>query len=353
MIRINRQKFQSAIGRCARVASSKSTLDALQHAAISFDGKTLTYMVTDIQLALRGTLPAEGEPCSFCVNAKELQTILASLEGDEVKLDLTERKLAVSATGRRRFHASTLSHDDFPKVDAPNGTSAVIQSKQLKLALTRVMFGAAPETEARQQLQGIKLHTRDGKLIAATTDGHRAARTVIPYDGELDLLLPAAAARELLPLLDDFETVSLSKSRHGNWISAGTEHIRHQDYGASFPPVDAMLADQALHGFEIDRQALLSSLKALSRVNRDAVVRVTANGSTLTLETKGESKDGHDVLEIDADHPLDAGYTARYLVEALTACEAETVRIAYNAGDLEPLRIQAPEWEAIIMPVRL
>jgi DNA polymerase III sliding clamp (beta) subunit (PCNA family) len=352
MIRVNRKEFQSVIERCARVAEVKATASNMRHVALSFDGKTLTYMATDMQLALRGTVDAVGDAERFTVNAKELQGILASLEGDEVKLALTDHKLAVSASGRRRFHASTLPFEDYPEIGAPNGTAATLQSAQLKLALTRVMFSAAPESESRQYLQGIKLRAADGKLHAATTDGRRGTRTTVPYDGECDLLLPAAAAREVLPLLDRVETVELSRAKHGNWITAGAESIRHQDYGSTFPPLDMMFSVPAAHSLTLAKSQLRDSLKALSRVNRAGTIRLTVADSTLTLEATGEDRDGIDVLAIEGGAPFTSGFVAQYLIEALTVCETDEVTLAYE-GELDPLRLRSDDWEALIMPVRL
>src|SRR5690606_3613216 len=96
--------------------------------------------------------------------------------GAEITLALDGGTLTVSS-GRSRFKLATLPASDFPELSQPAYPVGV--SIDLAALVAPVVFAMSDEA-TRYYLNGVFLHTSEGRLRAVATDGHRLAAVYGP-----------------------------------------------------------------------------------------------------------------------------------------------------------------------------
>lgn len=126
-------------------------------------------------------IPA-GVECegAVAVHARTLSRLAAHLPEGPIELEAEHPHLHIRFPGGV---ASLLAADSLAVADFPEFPPQMTEAPDLDLLLGQVAFACARDEDGRPQLRGIHLQTREGRLYAVATDGHRLATASLAYEG--------------------------------------------------------------------------------------------------------------------------------------------------------------------------
>ena len=217
--------LQTVMLRLRNVAGDVLGTSRLEVAATDLNMTYIDVVVAEATSKIEGVevdlaKPLNAEPIAICLDAKKLHDVVKALGGDEMTVEIVERRgvndettkgktkrTSYSTTtsallcGKSKFKLTTLSGEDFPKLPSMDGLVwQTMPASTLAELIEGVAFSMSQDT-TRAHLNGILLesiwHGEDGgskvvadKIRVVSTDGHRlskvdrpAAGFMLPFNG--------------------------------------------------------------------------------------------------------------------------------------------------------------------------
>jgi DNA polymerase-3 subunit beta len=199
------------------------------------------------------------------------------------------------------------------------------------------------------------------------TDGHRLAKAAFKgsftgLEGR-DLIIPPKALGQVVRLGDGHAKVKLTVSKNFAVFEVGPTTVYSRLIDGNFPNYEQVIPKSNPKAFDVKRDELMSVLRRVS-VLADSVTkqvkmalkpeRVEFSVSTADV---GEAKEQLEVAY--AGEPLDIGFNALYLLEALRTMNSVMVRFSVNTatspGVIVPVEGEKKDEEVVclVMPLRL
>lgn len=332
-----------------KVVETRNSIPILGNVLLSVQDGQFSARATDLDIEVATSIPVlDALPGSTTVNAKLLADI-AKKAGSDVSLELESDVLTVRS-GRSRFKLQTLPVDDFPSFAA--GGFDVEFDVDLAALVAPTQFAISTE-ETRYYLNGVYLHTAEGRLAAVATDGHRLSRHYgDPRDHFEGVILP----RKLVSILPK-GPVRVSLSRTKARIATDDTTITGKLIDGTFPDYQRVIPTQNDKIVQASIADLRTAVERVSTVaterGRAVKLEIAPGGISLSVRDDAEATDS-----IEADYsgePIEIGFNAAYLTELLANLSGDTVRIALNdAGS--PTLFSSPDNDAllaVLMPMRV
>ena len=174
-LRLSTSAFLDELQTAARVASTRSAVQALSGVQLHAADTTAELRATDMDMGLRLPLSATVEsPGEVVLPARLLLDVVRSLPGPEVTVTLRTAEqdveiISASAT----FHLRTLRNEDFPHLPTAGGDAAItLDAAAFIDTVTRVSRSASRD-DTRPVLTGILVWAADRELRMVATDSYR------------------------------------------------------------------------------------------------------------------------------------------------------------------------------------
>jgi DNA polymerase-3 subunit beta len=369
-VTISQSELKNAVTLAGKASSAKSTLPALSCLLLDADAEKqlLTVSGTDLSMALTVAVPATVVKAGcIVIPARLLTDFVTGLPSAPVDLDTDEKTwtLALKCAG---YDAKIkgMAPLEFPTIPQGDGeTVAVFEAAALRQAINSVVFSASDE-DHRPAMTGVHLCFRD-HLDVVAADGFRLAMTVLPLSGKVKLTIAARAMNVLAHALTEAaEPITLRMTGNQNQaiftgprfiLAANLIEARYPDYAAIIPKAYTTRA-------VVNRPELLRAVRVASYFAKDSanVIRLELSapelndGSLGKITVAGSAAEvgtGSSVVDCALEGPGNRiAFSARYLLEALTACEGDEVILELQAAD-RPGVLRTPAGKAIftIMPM--
>lgn len=360
-LKVTQENLNKALSLVARVANTRGTLPILSNVLLKIEGNRLSVAATNLDIAISCQLGAQVQSeGSLTVPARLLQDFVNGLPSGVIELEQDDQRLKVT-TDSYKSVINGVAADEFPVMPAiEGGTAWSISAPLLKRALQQVLI-AASNDESRPVLTGVLFHTVDGMLYAAATDSYRLAeKRLSEVPNEVRLLIPASALHDMQRIIADFE---------------GDIQVVHDDQQVQFRAGDVELVARLIEGNYPDYRKLVpASFATTATLPRSELVNITKVSSLFARESAGsivvsvdepsesiwihavasQLGENNATLKVEATGSGSITLNSRYLLDALQAMDAKTVRIGFN-GKLEAVMLTDSESDGylhIIMPLK-
>lgn len=360
-LKVTQENLNKALGLVARVASTRGTLPILSNVLLKIEDNRLHVSATNLDIAISCELGAQvQDEGSLTVPARLLQDFVSSLPAGVIELEQEEQRLKVT-TDSYKSVINGVSAEEFPVMPAiDDGMTWKISGPLLKKALQQVLI-AASNDEARPVLTGVYFHTVDGVLYVAATDSYRLAeKRLMSLKDKVDLLIPATALHDVLRIINDFD----------DDIS-----VVHDDQQVQFRAGDVELVARLIEGNYPDYRKLVpASFSTTAVIPRADLTNITKVSSLFARESAGsivvsvdepsesiwihavasQLGENNATLKITATGSGSITLNSRYLLDALQAMDAKTVKVGFN-GKLEAVMltdVDNDDYLHIIMPLK-
>ena len=332
---IQRETLLHPITQVVGVVERRQTLPVLANFLISARGGRLSITGTDMEVELITTVDAqvdtEGEAT---VPARKLVDIVRMLpEGVKITAVAEGDKMTVSS-GKGRYTLATLPATEFPATDQVETLETLnIQEDKLKNLLDKTAFAMANQ-DVRYYLNGLLFDFHDSQLSTVATDGHRLAMcdhdADISVAEERQLIVPRKGVLELSRMLSDSkDPVELALGKNHVRLVKGSTVFTSKLIDGRFPEYRAVIPKGTDRHIKIERDSFMRALQRaaiLSNEKYKGVRLEAANGSVKIIAHNPQHEEAVEELEADLNFDqLAIGFNVVYLLEALTAIDAEAV----------------------------
>ena len=362
-------KFQSTVSqlqKCVSAACSvverKQTLPILGNLLLEVVGGKLQIIGSDSETEVRSTMPVDGEMTAITVPAQKLNDILRNLAKDAaVELALNDAKMVVKCQ-RSKFTLTTLPAADYPSSEQIKfDSSFTIDQATLKSMLEKVKQSMASQ-DVRYYLNGMLFDMKDGTLRVVATDGHRLSLAECDAGDadDFDRIIPRKAVLELLRMLGDEGTVSVSIARNNASFVVGDTAMTTKLIDGSFPDYAGVIPSMRDQKITVNVGELKSALarNAILTSEKYKGVKMILEGNILGLMSytpeNEEAEETVDVSVMGAED-LEIGFNIAYLIDALSNVESERADMFFTSGSSSVL-ITPQDDESVkhvVMPMRL
>jgi DNA polymerase-3 subunit beta len=360
-LQVTQENLAKALNTVARVANTRGTLPILSNVLLKTSNNRLSIAATNLDIAITHYIGSKIEQeGAITVPARLMQDFITNLPDSVLKLNLDANKLHIS-TDQYNSTINGVSAEDFPVVPAiSGGSSATINAPEFKKALSKVVLAASAD-DARPVLTGVYFHSDDGDIIVAATDSYRLAQNHLGKNkSEINFLVPATAANDLLRIISDSDKEVV---------------ITHDDQQVQFQVGDITLVARLIEGNYPDYRKLIPTKFAttakLTRADFINIAKVSSlfareSAGSITIKVEEEEKQvsinaiasqlGENTAKANAEVKGSGEVTlnSRYLIDALNAFSTDEIEFCFN-GKLEPCILRSssePKYLHLIMPLR-
>lgn len=192
-----------AVQALQSLIATRAGLPILQHLQVASDGRSVTLRATDTATDATFTLPCEGEPMAFCIEAKPFHAALKPLGKGMMSLVLEDGFLVVSmATRLTRIPIATLEHaESFPAV--PEVNPILLASLSAPAFLAALKRATPSKDAAKLTLSCVNLHTGEHGTRVVATDGFRLSLESLSVEptSQATILIGRDQVKQLAKLL--------------------------------------------------------------------------------------------------------------------------------------------------------
>lgn len=362
---IQRESLLLPISQVVGVVERRQTLPVLANFLISTKDGRLSITGTDMEVELVTTVEAKVDSAGeTTVPARKLVDIVRMLpEGVSVQAVLEGDKLTVSS-GRGRYTLATLPATEFPATDQVETVEAFkIQEATLKNLLEKTAFAMANQ-DVRYYLNGLLFDFHDGTLSTVATDGHRLA--VCDLDSKLalaeerQLIVPRKGVLELVRMLSDSDgLVELALGKNHIRLVKGSSVFTSKLIDGRFPEYKAVIPKGTDRHIKLDRHVFMQALQRASILSNEKYrgVRLEAAGNSVRIIAHNPQHE-EAIEELEAELNFDQiaiGFNVTYLLDALTAIDAERVQMELRDPNSSCLIASDPPGQDrhVVMPLKL
>lgn len=360
-VSLTQENLNRALSLVSRIAGGRTTLPVLNNILIRAEVGQITLASTNMEISIIEKINAKVEDEGVLLApARLLSEFVANLPKTNIDISSDDSKITVSA-GSYSSTINSMSADDFPALPEPDLTKKVeIKAGILKKGIQNTSLVASTDN-TRPILTGVYVHTKDGFLYMAATDGYRLAeKKVLECSEAISAIIPSNTLSEVSRIISNDEDVVT---------------IGFNDNLVTFVIGDSILTSRVIDGNFIDYAQLIpKSTETVALVDRSELIRTTKVSELFAQESAGSitlqadagnsllkvhsitSQLGENKSEIDANVNNSGTITlnSKFLLDALNQIEGDTIKLQFN-GKLAPALLtseSADDYKHIIMPVK-
>ncbi|CAB4914411.1 unannotated protein [freshwater metagenome] len=349
----------------ARVASTRSAIQALSGVQISAGPEGVELRATDMEIGLRTPLAAEVErPGEVVLPARLLLEIVRRLGGAAVELELRPEHQDVEiVSGTARFQVRTLRAEDFPLLPSTDGEHTVAMPAQAFTETINRVSRSASRDETRPILTGVLVSVDGPSLRMVATDSYRLSvkqtqlETAIANGFEANV--PARALEELGRLVTTgTETITIGVTANQVIFHIGNVVLSSRLIDGQFPNHSQLIPEAFDHELTVETTEILEVVERISLMaQKNAPLRLSFTPGELRVSAQTpDVGEASDVLPIPfTGEPFEIGFNAEFLTAGLQSAGSPQV-ILKLISPLRPGLIESADGSGflyLIMPIRL
>ncbi|MDR1969870.1 MAG: DNA polymerase III subunit beta [Candidatus Nomurabacteria bacterium] len=358
---LTQENLMKALNTVSRVANSRTTLPILSNILIKTEDGKLVLAATNLEVAIIEKIPAKIERDGVSTApAKLITEFISNLPKTNVEINTSDNKITIKA-GNYRSVVNTVIADEFPALPEPKNTTPIkIPANIFKKAVAGTALVTSNDT-TRPILTGVYLHTMNGDLYMAATDGYRLAeKKLLSLGKEVSAIVPASTLNDVVRIISD-ETEEII--------------VSFSDDQISFIINDATVTSRLIDGNFIDyRQLIPKKTDVVATLDRSEFIRITkiselfaresAGSITLKVDSDTSSLKIHSITSELGENDSIAEATvkssgvitlnSKFLLDALNQIDGDSVKFQFS-GKLAPALLTSDSddtYKHIIMPVK-
>ncbi len=360
----NKSELCAAIAHVSKAVSSRSPMSVLEGICLQTKQNAVTLTGYDLELGIRTTLNAECDGELSCVlNARLFSEMTKRLPGTQVHCSIDENLCVVLNSENTEYQLSAMSAEDFPELPVVESNArTAIPQHMLKSMLLESGFAASVK-EDQPILTGELFESNEDAFYLVSMDRYRLAlrQEHLPGLAPFRFVVPKKALNELIGVLKDDPDQNCEFFNNG----------KHIVFAVNGFELFARLLEGNFHNFRtsipteskinviLQKRELMACAERCSLLinekNKAPMRCVFADGS---LEISCKTGIGQINDRIPADisgENITIGFSNKYLLEALRACQCDKIRFQMNASN-KVIKITPVENESfiyLIMPIQL
>lgn len=373
---IDKREFIKGLGLMQSVAGRKTTLPILSHILLEWDKNSLYLTGTDLETGIREELIAKiHQKGKASVSSKKLYEIVRELPDETIHIQKKDNQWVTLQCGKSIFNLAGLDPEEFPSLPTYQEESfSTVSTRLIREMIEKTVFAASSE-ESRYHLNGVLFvqSKQGGKEILrmVATDGHRLSlvdreNQKIRGIEEKGIIIPKKGILEIKKIIGERdgegEMGIYFNTTHG-FFKMGKSLTVIRLIDGEFPEYEQVVPKGNDKKLVMVKEKMVSSLKRVSTMASERMEGVKFSLKKNSVEMSSYHQDFGDAKEeVEVAYegpPIQIGFNAKYLIEALNVIDAEEVLLELkdegSPGILRPTpSTSGPSDQlCIIMPMRL
>lgn len=358
---VTQENLAKALSIVGRVAQNKAQLPVLNNILLRAENNRLLLAATNLEIAITEYIGAKViRDGVITIPARLLGDYISNLPKGTITLELEKHKLHIT-TDNYQSTMNGIAADEFPALpDIHDPQTLHIPTKDIKSAISQTILTASHD-ETRPILTGVYLHSHEGYLYCAATDGYRLSqKRLIATTEVISAVVPTQTLQDVLRVIpDDCDEVVVLLDAQQIRFLIGDIEITSRLIDGTFPDYRQLIPKKTEISFATKKDELL-------RISKIASLFARESGGSITIKTdstKGNvsihslaSQLGENTSEIMTKPSGDGSVTlnSRYLIEALGVIDSDELTFGFS-GKLAPCVMtpnDTPDYTHIIMPLK-
>ncbi len=369
-IKIDRDQLYRSISRVQSIIEKRSNMPILSMVLISTADGAINISATDLEISYQQQIPAEIiAPGNVTISGRKLFEILKESKNPNIYIKENENNWIFITDDAAKYNLACLPADEYPIFVEPEDVPTIeIEGDILQEMIAKTIYSVTMD-EAGFKLSGIYVEkvAIEGKtfLRMVSTDGHRLSLVDKEIAGLEDLMveggimIPKKGMAELSKMAAEGGTVHLGFKKNNCMAKRKDAVIVIRLLESKFPDYSAVIPKSANYFLKIDRDTLLDGMRKMIILSSESYkgVKITLENNNMELVSiNPDLGDAQENLKVEFQRePLEAGFNARYFIEALQAMESDVVDLGF-IDNSSPCLLKGSEdkgFLGLIMPMRL
>jgi DNA polymerase-3 subunit beta len=303
----------------------------------------------------------EKKEVRVVVEVGKVMEFLALLEGGDITIEITEKKIVISK-GKTKGSFPIMESTDFPTPPPFKETHAQMKGIFFAKKLPLVLFSASRD-DSRPVLTAINFFTSGAELAMVSTDGFRLSLLKMKSEKKLGaMMVPADFLNEVLRCIKETDDVSLTTSSEDKTIKieSGDDTFYSRIIEGDFPDFQKVIPSDLTTHLTLDRDELIRNVKLSSVLSRDysniVIFDVTKEGLYIRPKTDKE-EEGGSFQEVEMKgEPIRVAFNYKFVLEFLSNASGSKKIVMELLRSDAPVVFKIPaekDYIHIIMPVRI
>lgn len=371
----NKSQLSEIINIVQKAVSSKSTMPILECIKIDASGDGhITFTGNNIDLCIEYNSKCNvTEGGTIALTSKMFGEIIRRLPEGDVSITVNEDNNTTKIkSGLSEFNIQGFSASEYPSAPILDEIFRfkLTQNTLKKLVRNTISFVAVNEGK-KPVLTGILFEIKNNMLNVVASDGHRLA--VVKEElkesvNDAKFIIPGATLRELLKILkDEDENVDIIVSDRHVLFDFGSFQVYTRLLDGDFLKYDAIISAVNTINVIVDRRKITESLERAMLLINDDISSRTENKVPVKLNIAYDKIDvscltGRGQVNDTVDVQLDGGdliigFNCSFLLDALSVCDDERVKMEFSAPSSGCFIKSADEnndsYIYMVLPIRL
>ncbi len=364
----NKKDKLDSLNKVHSVVEKRNTLQILSNVFLSAQNDQLTVKATDLEVSIETSLPVQVlQPGRATVSAKNFLDIVKVLPEKEIHLHSKDNHWVGISCGKSTFNIMGLSPEDFPSLPSYSGKSAFkAKVETLQKMIDHTAYAVSVD-ETRYFMNGVFFESLDSKkYIMVATDGHRLPYYEdFPFEGAgipvtKGVIIPRKGVGEIRKVIEGAgPTVDMHLEGNHILVKTANTFLSVRLIDGQFPDYKQVIPNNSTRAVELDRAAFFDSLSRVSLLANEKSRGVKLYLSSGKVEISTSNPDmGEATEQLETPYkgePLEIGFNAKYLQEALSVIQEPSVVFELN-DRMSPGVIRVPgsnQYLSVLMPMRL
>jgi DNA polymerase-3 subunit beta len=367
--KIQKSELVSLIARTQNIVEKRNTMPVLINILLEAKGKKVRVFATNLEVSLTDECDADViTPGRAAVSAKSLFDIIKELPDETLELSKQENNWLKITQGTSVFNLVGISPEEYPVFPTHTVKDFMeIDSKAFADMISKTIYSVSTD-ETRYHLNGVYFERQgenaNSSYLMVATDGHRLSlvnRTSLDKPAaESGVIIPRRGLAEVYKILENNDgTFKMAVEGSQLVVMRGPTTLMIRLIEGKYPNYKQLIPQNLSEHVQLNREALLSSLKRVSLLSNQKSKGVTLSIREGTLEiTSNNPELGDAKEEISVNYKgkgLKIGFNARYIIDVLNSIKEEDVGLdlkdQLSPGIVRPKSDQG--YTCVIMPMRI
>ena len=337
---------------------------------ISTTDAAINISATDLEISFQQQIPAEIIASgNVAISGRKLFEILKESKNPSIHIKENENNWVFITDDAAKYNLACLPADEYPVFVEPEDVPTIeIEGEILQEMITKTIYSITMD-EAGFKLSGIYVEkvAFEGKtfLRMVSTDGHRLSLIDKEIEGietltvEGGIMIPKKGMAELSKMASEGGPVHLGFKQNNCVAKRKDTVIVIRLLESKFPDYTAVIPKEAKFFIKIERYSLLDGMRKMLILSNETYrgVKITLENNNMELVSiNPDLGDAQENLSVEFEgEPIEAGFNAKYFIEALQAMESDIVELGF-IDNSSPCLLKGNEdkgFLGLIMPMRL
>ena len=341
----DKQNLLSLILPAASLASSKSTLPALEGILLSLDGNTLSICGYDLEKGVQ----CKGEVFSsedgeIIVNAQKIAAIVKSMPEGEISFECKSKDIVEIKGNMSDFSIQGLSANAYPNLPSFGGKKSFSIEKETVKNLIQKTYFAVSQNDARPILMGEYIELEENEIKIVSLDNFRLAlRTkkskLSSTEEKINFVVPGKSLIEFSKLIEDNDDpVKIEVSEKHIVMSFDNKVFFSRLLEGEFIDYERALPKANKISVKINKEDLISSVERAALIVDEKLrtpIRCNFSGNDLIISCSTSHGSVNEVIAIEKEGPdIEIGFNYRYLLDALRNADDDILTLGMSTPNL-------------------